>query len=153
MFKRIKNVVTGQVKRSVRISDYINEAKQTSYELNQKESSCAVDEHTTISDYKKRYVNVIAVQYILLLFVILMVGLSIANASIMNVAIYSLATIILSMFYLKYSLTSWRARLVFVNWDDRHEDFTVTMQDYLDALAVNPFEILPLRLKAAKVKT
>lgn len=67
------------------------------------------------------------------------------STDFMNLMICLLASVIMALFYFKYSYLAWRAREYVAN--EMTESSDVCISDYINKISISPLEILPLKIK------
>lgn len=150
MFGKVKKTAQDNIKIQLNLKKMAREARENGRRESEEKIGPAVSEGITKIDFFDRYSNL---RWVLIILIFMMIGtvlIGVFNFSLMSLIICTMTNMLFGMFYFKYSFIAYRARMVYSKWDLRHESHIMEVQEYLDAISVNPMEIFPLKILKEK---
>lgn len=150
MFSKVKKTAQDNIKIQLNFKKMVREAREDGQRQSEEKVGPAVSEGTTKMEFLVRYSNLRWVLIILLFMITATIIIGIFNFSLMSIIICTMTNMLFGMFYFKYSFIAYRARTIYGRWDSRHESHVMEVQEYLDAISVNPMEIFPLKILKEK---
>ena len=147
MIKDTIESTKNNLKPSLNVKGMISDAKDLGKKQYSKEGP-TVNIDVSKEEFKKRYLNVRFVMFILAILSFYSIYMGVTHPSGYSVWIALLASSICGIFYLINSYRAWMARVVFSKWKHRDLHMKFHFSEYIQELSVNPKQILPVKVQS-----
>ena len=123
------------------------EAKASKVDPKTDEARPLVDDSVDYDAFVSRYSVARIYAFINIVFIIMtFISLIVYARDFFGITLCLLALVIFLLSYLKVSFRLWMARSIASNWSSRAEPKFIMMNDFAEAILVNPIEILPIKI-------